>query len=124
MRLGLRACAPVGELAENILDDDDGLLDDVVHLCLDQLEQHVDAALGRALELDGAAADRAHGAADKLDVDLAQARGRAGARGGGSLVVRAWRAESRAGVEQRWVRAHARARSARAPNNECVLELA
>ena len=61
---------PVGELAEDVLDHDDRLLHDVVDLGLDELEQHVDAPLRGALELDGAAADGAHRAAHELDVDL------------------------------------------------------
>ena len=39
---GLRGCSlPVGELAEDVLDDDDRLLHDVVDLGLDELEQHL-----------------------------------------------------------------------------------
>mmetsp|Transcript_12023 Transcript_12023/g.35567 ORF Transcript_12023/g.35567 Transcript_12023/m.35567 type:complete len:610 (-) Transcript_12023:1065-2894(-) len=61
---------PVGELAEDVLDDDDRLLHHVVDLRLDELEQHVDAALGGALELDRAPPDGAHGPAHELDVHL------------------------------------------------------
>mmetsp|Transcript_777 Transcript_777/g.3202 ORF Transcript_777/g.3202 Transcript_777/m.3202 type:complete len:716 (+) Transcript_777:454-2601(+) len=56
--------------AEDVLDHDDRLLHDVVDACLDELEKHGDAALRGALELDGAAADGAHGAAHEVHVDL------------------------------------------------------
>eukprot|EP00968_Pinguiococcus_pyrenoidosus_P010320 scaffold805_cov251-Pinguiococcus_pyrenoidosus.AAC.5 len=56
--------------AEDVLDHDDRLLHDVVDARLDELEKHGDAALRGALELDGAAADGAHGAAHEVHVDL------------------------------------------------------
>ena len=57
-------------LPEDVLNDHDGLLHHVVHLGLDQVEQRVDAALGRALDLDRAPPDRPDRLADKVDVDL------------------------------------------------------
>ena len=41
-------------MARGVLDHDDRLLHDIVDLGLDELEQHVDATLRGALELDGA----------------------------------------------------------------------
>ena len=64
------ALIPVGVTAENVLDDDDGLLHDVVDFGLDELKENPDAALGRSLELDGASSDGADGLADEVDVDL------------------------------------------------------
>ena len=57
----------------NVCGDSDGWptdLNNVVHLELDQFEQHVDAALGRGFELDRTATDRADGAPDEVDVNL------------------------------------------------------
>mmetsp|Transcript_61830 Transcript_61830/g.177325 ORF Transcript_61830/g.177325 Transcript_61830/m.177325 type:complete len:728 (+) Transcript_61830:225-2408(+) len=56
-------------LAENVLDDDTGLLHDVVHLRLDQLQQHGDGPLAGALELHGDAADGAHGLPHEVYID-------------------------------------------------------
>ena len=67
---GNDALVPVGVLAEDVLDDDDGLLHNVVDLGLDKVEEHLDAALGSLLELDGAASDGAHGLAHELDIDF------------------------------------------------------
>ena len=50
----------VGVLAEDVLDDDDGLLDHVVDLRLDQLDKGRHTLLGGLLHFDGAAADGAH----------------------------------------------------------------
>ena len=41
----------VGIFAENVLDDDDGFLDDVVDFSLDQIEQSRDASFGRRFNL-------------------------------------------------------------------------
>lgn len=53
---GPKACrqrhALVGVLAEDVLDDDDGLLHHVVDFGLDEVEQGADAALGRLLRRD------------------------------------------------------------------------
>lgn len=75
-------------LPEDVLDDDDRFLDDVVHLGLDQVEQGRDAALGGRLDFDRAAADRADGLSDEVDIDfgcvllqLAQHLGDVGLRG-------------------------------------------
>mmetsp|Transcript_10469 Transcript_10469/g.36831 ORF Transcript_10469/g.36831 Transcript_10469/m.36831 type:complete len:710 (+) Transcript_10469:291-2420(+) len=56
-------------LAEDVLDDDTGLLHDVVHLRLDQLQQHGDGPLASALELHGDAADGAHGLPHEVYID-------------------------------------------------------
>ena len=52
------------------LDDDDGLLHDVVDLGLNEVEQRADAAFRRLLHLDGAASDGAHRLAHKVHVNL------------------------------------------------------
>ena len=60
----------IRELPEDVLDDDHSLLHHVVDLGLDELEQHVDAALGGALELDRATADGSHRTTYEFDVHL------------------------------------------------------
>ena len=57
-------------ISEPNLDDDDGLLHDVVDLGLDEVEQRADAAFRRLLHLYGAASDGAHGLAHKVHVNL------------------------------------------------------
>ena len=52
------------------LDDDDGLLHDVVDLGLDEVEQRADAAFRRLLHLDGTTSDGAHRLAHKVHVNL------------------------------------------------------
>mmetsp|Transcript_37558 Transcript_37558/g.81412 ORF Transcript_37558/g.81412 Transcript_37558/m.81412 type:complete len:424 (-) Transcript_37558:321-1592(-) len=64
------ALVVVGVLAEDVLDHHDGLLHHVVDLGLDELQQHVDAALRRLVQLDGAPSNGTHAPTDKLDVDL------------------------------------------------------
>ena len=57
-------------LAENVLDHDRRLLHDVTRPRMDQLEQHIDAALGGRLNRNRTLANRADGAAHKVHVDL------------------------------------------------------
>mmetsp|Transcript_15997 Transcript_15997/g.41525 ORF Transcript_15997/g.41525 Transcript_15997/m.41525 type:complete len:1014 (+) Transcript_15997:689-3730(+) len=60
----------VGVPAEDVLDHDDGLLDDVVDLGLDQLQQDIDAALRGALQGHSAAPDGANRLAHEVHVHL------------------------------------------------------
>ena len=63
-RLAHTACerggAPVGVAPEDVCDDHDRLLDHVVDLLLDEVQEHVDAALCRPLQRHRAAPNRAH----------------------------------------------------------------
>ena len=52
--------APVGVLAEDVAHDHHRLLHHVAHAPLDELHQHVDAALRRHIQLHGAPPDGAH----------------------------------------------------------------
>lgn len=52
------------------LNDNDGLLQHIVDLGLDQLEKNIDATLGGALQLDGAAADSPYGLPNEFHVHL------------------------------------------------------
>jgi len=52
------------------LDDNNGLLDDVVDLCLDQVEQDFNAAVGGPLNLHGTNANGADGLAHKVDINF------------------------------------------------------
>lgn len=67
-----RARVPIRELAEDIFDHNNGLLNDVIHLGLDQLEQYVDTTLCCLLELDRAATNSTDGTAHELDVDFSR----------------------------------------------------
>ena len=66
------ACSPrkTHKKRNACLDDNHGLLQDVVNLGLDQLEEHVDAPLRRALQLDRAPPDRPHRLPHELYVHL------------------------------------------------------
>lgn len=52
------------------LDHHDGLLDDIVHLGLDELQKDLNAAVRGPLNLDCADADGTHGLADKVNIDF------------------------------------------------------
>mmetsp|Transcript_10368 Transcript_10368/g.32381 ORF Transcript_10368/g.32381 Transcript_10368/m.32381 type:complete len:728 (+) Transcript_10368:216-2399(+) len=56
-------------LAEDVLDHDCCLLHDVIHLRLEELQQHLDGPLARPLKLDRDAPDRANSLPDEIDVD-------------------------------------------------------
>lgn len=56
------SCAPLPFPCTTLyLDDDDALLDHIVDFGLDQLQQHVDALLGSALDAHSAAANGPYG---------------------------------------------------------------
>ena len=46
--------------AENILDDNNGLLDNVIYFCLDQINQCLNTTLGRVLDFDGTTTNSAY----------------------------------------------------------------
>jgi hypothetical protein len=55
---------------EDVLDDDDGFLDDVRDFGRHEGEEDGDRAVGRSGDLDGESSDGADGFADEVDVDL------------------------------------------------------
>lgn len=57
-------------LSEYVLDDHDRFLNDIVHLCVDQIQQCVDAPLACALNLDSNLADGLDGTPDKVHIDF------------------------------------------------------
>lgn len=67
---GNDALVPVGVLSEDVLDDNDSLLDDVVHLGLDEIQQHLDATLGSLLELDGTTSNGSDRLPHELNINL------------------------------------------------------
>ena len=64
------ALVPVRVPPEDVLDHDDGLLDDVAHARLDQLDQHVDAPLRCRLDPDRTPPNRPHRSTHEVDVHL------------------------------------------------------
>ena len=61
---------PVRVSSEDVLDDNDSLLNHIVDLGLDELQQHIDAALCCPFQTDGASANRTHTAPDKVHIHL------------------------------------------------------
>lgn len=61
---------PVWVSPEDVFDNDDGLLDNIVDLCLDQLQQDIDAALSSPFKTDGTPPNGSHTSAHKVDIHL------------------------------------------------------